>query len=381
MSIDEIIAACHAADGEGAPATEPEVEAEAAPAQKPAPAKSDPPQKLDPAKMSVEEMLAAARGGGGEAESSAAAEEEVAAEEEESAEATPSAPAAKLDRGKMSVEEMLAAARGQGQAPLAKEAGKRAKKPAAKKAAKPAAKGKSEPSGPLDTASVLAAARKGAKRGPISKTEAAEQEKASGKKTKPSAPPMPEKPAYARAAPPAESDSEDRRGFIASIMGAFLGSSLAIGFSSLTVTNILWTLGLARFMFPNILTEPPTVFKVGFPDEYAPGQVQSKYKAQFGVWIVRDEYEGEAQIFALKSVCTHLGCTPNWLESEQKFKCPCHGSGFYKDGVNFEGPAPRPLERYVIRFAADGQLEVDKSRKFNEELGQWKDEACFVPVS
>ena len=36
---------------------------------------------------------------------------------------------------------------------------------------------------------------------------------------------------------------------------------------------------------------------------------------------------------------------PNWLDGEQKFKCPCHGSGFYMTGVNFEGPAPRPLER------------------------------------
>ena len=62
------------------------------------------------------------------------------------------------------------------------------------------------------------------------------------------------------------------------------------------------------------------------------------------------------------------------------YKRQCHGSGFYKDGVNFEGPAPRPLERYAIRVADDGQLEVDKSRKFNEELGQWADNSSFVPV-
>jgi len=68
----------------------------------------------------------------------------------------------------------------------------------------------------------------------------------------------------------------------------------------------------------------------------------------------------------------------NWLEAEQKFKCPCHGSGFYKDGINFEGPAPRPLERYAIRVAEDGQLEVDKSRTFQQELGQWQDPDCYV---
>jgi cytochrome b6-f complex iron-sulfur subunit len=133
-------------------------------------------------------------------------------------------------------------------------------------------------------------------------------------------------------------------------------------------------------MFPNILREPPSRFKVGFPDQFPAEQVQTKFKAQFGVWVVNTSYNGEQQVFALKSVCTHLGCTPNWLEAEQKFKCPCHGSGFYKDGINFEGPAPRPLERYAISIGDDGQVEVDKSRIFQEEMGQWADAASYIPV-
>ncbi|HAY82939.1 MAG TPA: Rieske (2Fe-2S) protein [Planctomycetaceae bacterium] len=191
---------------------------------------------------------------------------------------------------------------------------------------------------------------------------------------------MPQKPSYASPTPASAPAGDNRRNFFSTLAGVFFGSSLAIGFTSLGLWHILGVLGLARYMFPNILTEPPTKFKVGFPGDFAPGQVQTKYKAQFGVWIVRSDYEGQPMIVALQSVCTHLGCTPNWLEGEQKFKCPCHGSGFYKDGVNFEGPAPRPLERFAIRLADDGQLEVDKSRKFQEELGQWKDTASFVPV-
>jgi cytochrome b6-f complex iron-sulfur subunit len=196
-------------------------------------------------------------------------------------------------------------------------------------------------------------------------------------------PPMPEKPAYAQPRPAvraAAASGTDRRGFLGATLGVFFGSSLAIGFTSLAVTNLLWVLGLARFMFPNVLIEPPTKFKVGFPDEYSPGQVSEKYKAQFGTWIVRYEWEGQPMIYALKSVCTHLGCTPNWLEGEQKFKCPCHGSGFYKDGINFEGPAPRPLERYAISKADDGQLLVDKSATFHEETGQWADASSFVTL-
>ena len=233
----------------------------------------------------------------------------------------------------------------------------------------------------MDTSSILAAARKANKPGPMSKAEAAKRgESVPAAKAKPSAPPMPAKPAYAK--PVAKSSSkaakgeESRRGFFS----VFLGSFLAVGFTLLALVHSIWGLFLAKFFFPNILIEPPSRFKIGFPSEFAPGTVQAKFKAQFGIWVTNVTWEGQSQIVALKTVCTHLGCTPNWLEAEQKFKCPCHGSGFYKDGVNFEGPAPRPLERYAIKLADDGQLEVDKSRKFQQELGQWKDPACFVPV-
>ena len=63
---------------------------------------------------------------------------------------------------------------------------------------------------------------------------------------------------------------------------------------------------------------------------------------------------------ALSAVCTHLGCTPDWLSSANKFKCPCHGSGFDAAGVNFEGPAPKPMLRCKVEIAPDGQLMVDK---------------------
>jgi cytochrome b6-f complex iron-sulfur subunit len=69
-------------------------------------------------------------------------------------------------------------------------------------------------------------------------------------------------------------------------------------------------------------------------------------------------------IYALLAICTHLGCTPNWLQEEQKFKCPCHGSGYYKNGINFEGPAPRPLERLAVRRADDGQILSIRGSRF-----------------
>ena len=332
-------------------------------------------------KLSVAEILAAARAEKAGGTPAPAAEAPPASPETDSTEASTPAPAPagpKKPAGQMSMAEILAAARAgkaAGAAPAAKEPAKAAApaKPApAKAAAKPAAE--TEPAAAAApavkaTASILAAARKGAKPGPVSKAEAAAKGQPVEGKKKLEVPPMPVKPDYARPPVPAPA-AATRRSFMAAAFGFAFGSSMAVGFSSLAITHLMWVLGLARFMFPNILIEPPTRFKVGFPDSFSPGQVETKFIPQFGVWIVRYDYEGQSMIYALKSVCTHLGCTPNWLEAEQKFKCPCHGSGFYKDGINFEGPAPRPLERYAVSLADDGQLLVDKSRTFNQELGQ-----------
>jgi cytochrome b6-f complex iron-sulfur subunit len=287
-----------------------------------------------------------------------------------------------------SIADMMAAARAEkapgaasGPKPAAaKSAAVEKQAPAAKPAAaKAAPKAAPAVAGPKDTGSILADARSAIKPGPMSKAEAALKSpavKSSAAKPKAVVPPMPPKPDYAKPKAKAPVD-ESRRNFLTDVI---LGSFLGVGFVSLGVTLGLWTLGTARFMFPNVLTEPPSKFKVGFPSNFAPGQVETKFIPQFGVWVVNYEYNGKSEIYALRSVCTHLGCTPNWLEGEQKFKCPCHGSGFYKDGINFEGPAPRPLERYAIHLADDGQLEIDKSKTFQEEIGQWSDPASFVVV-
>lgn len=153
-----------------------------------------------------------------------------------------------------------------------------------------------------------------------------------------------------------------------------------VAWTAFTASAAIFTLGTLRFMLPNVLTEPPRKFKIGSLSDYDLGTVSTKWVAAFGVWIVHtDQYKGRNMVYALLSVCTHLGCTPSWLEGEQKFKCPCHGSGFYITGVNFEGPAPRPLERVGISLVGN-MLEVDKSLRFQEEMGQWSDPNSFVEV-
>jgi len=159
-----------------------------------------------------------------------------------------------------------------------------------------------------------------------------------------------------------------RRAWMGLAWGAFSAASAA----ALAATG--------RFMFPNVLNEPPQQFKAGLPSEYGFG-VDERWKDKYAIWIVKtadDAVIHESGFYALIAVCTHLGCTPNWLPSENKFKCPCHGSGYHVSGVNFEGPTPRPLERARIALADDGQILVDKSRHFQEELGQWTDPDAFL---
>lgn len=309
--------------------------------------------------------------------------------------AKPAAPTAKPG----STKDILAAIRAQGARGAAQPASAAPAAAPAASAAKPAAAA-AKPAGPLPSvADMVRAARKGA--APTAEKPAADKGAEPG-----TAPPMPAKPLPAKGA--AKAPDPVRRGLggiavVASIslasfiLGGVFSSPLLFGlgvliwgavmtpfaaaWASITAVTGIATLGTARFMFPNVLVEPPSKFKVGPASDYPLNTVSNKWKDQFGIWVVHtDQYEGKNLIYALSSVCTHLGCTPNWLDGEQKFKCPCHGSGFYITGVNFEGPAPRPLERVGLRIAEDGLLEVDKSLKFQEEMGQWVDPASFVDV-
>jgi cytochrome b6-f complex iron-sulfur subunit len=143
-----------------------------------------------------------------------------------------------------------------------------------------------------------------------------------------------------------------------------------LGWGGIGIFGLGSLLGFVRSAFPRVLFQPPSTFKAGTVSDYAVGEVSDKYKQDYRVWIVREE----AGFYALFAKCTHLGCTPRWLQAEDKFKCPCHGSGYYKSGLNFEGPAPRPLDRFEISIAEDGQLVVDKSKVFKMNPGAEPDE-------
>jgi cytochrome b6-f complex iron-sulfur subunit len=78
-------------------------------------------------------------------------------------------------------------------------------------------------------------------------------------------------------------------------------------------------------------------------------------------WMVTT---AEGQPKAIYMVCTHLGCLYKWVQANNRFECPCHGSKFDKDGYFIEGPAPRSLDEFETTVEG-GQVIVHTGRKVN----------------
>ena len=158
-----------------------------------------------------------------------------------------------------------------------------------------------------------------------------------------------------------QAESSNRRKFLTRV-----GWGGVVGFLAINSAAFL------RFLYPRVLFEPASTFKVGLPADYPLGTVNSQYQREYRTWIIRLQ---DGAFFAMETKCTHLGCTPNWMEAQKKFKCPCHGSGYYITGLNFEGPAPRPMDRFKISVAEDGQMLVDKTIRYPGIPGKESNEA------
>jgi cytochrome b6-f complex iron-sulfur subunit len=141
------------------------------------------------------------------------------------------------------------------------------------------------------------------------------------------------------------------------------------------VTSFLMFL---RFFLPRSIFEPSSVFRVGFPADYGLG-VDTKYQQQYRIWVDKTS----DRLFVIYARCTHLGCTPDWKASENKFKCPCHGSGYDSEGINFEGPAPRPMDRAHVELDAEGQIVVNIGKLYKwpkGEKNEFNDEGSYIPL-
>ncbi len=161
------------------------------------------------------------------------------------------------------------------------------------------------------------------------------------------------KPRPPRAKTPADPKAAETEGGIARRSFIWWGTA---GFVGMLVACF------CRFFGPRSLFGPKTRLLIGFRSEYGFG-VDTKWQAKQRIWVCRDS----SGLYVILARCTHLGCTPDWKESENKFKCPCHGSGFDAAGVNFEGPAPKPMLRCHLELDPSGQVLVDKLRLYDYE--------------
>ncbi|HZN08367.1 MAG TPA: Rieske 2Fe-2S domain-containing protein [Pyrinomonadaceae bacterium] len=147
-----------------------------------------------------------------------------------------------------------------------------------------------------------------------------------------------------------------------------------------TVAGALITFFLmfVRFFLPRSILEPSPTFRIGSPNDYALG-VDTKWQQQYRIWVTRTS----DRLFVIYAVCTHLGCTPDWKASENKFKCPCHGSGYDSEGINFEGPAPRPMDRAKVTLDPEGQIVVDIGTLYKWPKGEpteFNEEGAYISV-
>lgn len=130
---------------------------------------------------------------------------------------------------------------------------------------------------------------------------------------------------------------------------------LATG-TTTVVTGAVGFLGAtARFLFPNVLYEPPSRFPVGRPDDF-PSSTATFLPDQ-RLFVLNSD----AGFYAISSICTHLGCNVNYVPGEG-FACPCHGSRFDANGQVVRGPAPQALAWYGLSLSPRGELVVDERR-------------------
>jgi menaquinol-cytochrome c reductase iron-sulfur subunit len=73
------------------------------------------------------------------------------------------------------------------------------------------------------------------------------------------------------------------------------------------------------------------------------------------VWLIRHE---DDKVDAFTTICPHLGCSVNWLDSRE-FLCPCHGGRFKPDGSRVldggNNPAPRSMDSLRVEVNDDPQ--------------------------
>ncbi len=113
-------------------------------------------------------------------------------------------------------------------------------------------------------------------------------------------------------------------------------------------------LGAMRLPKAAVLPSPSKRFRVRLPASLDSGQ--AFVPAGRSVAIFKEA----AGVYAISTVCTHLGCIVK--ATEKGFDCPCHGSKFNKDGSVVRGPAPKGLPWLEVKPLGGDNLLIDEGK-------------------
>lgn len=138
----------------------------------------------------------------------------------------------------------------------------------------------------------------------------------------------------------------------------FLG--LAAVWSALCALGVA-LLGALRLPMPSVFPESNSRVKLGPLETYRASEVTPLPEQR--LWV----YADASGLYAVSSVCTHLGCIVARRE-DGSFFCPCHGSRFDREGRVLGGPAPRGLVYLELTVSPDGQLVVDQQKEVGADV-------------
>jgi nitrite reductase/ring-hydroxylating ferredoxin subunit len=113
-------------------------------------------------------------------------------------------------------------------------------------------------------------------------------------------------------------------------------------------------LGAMRLPKAAVLPSPSKRFRVRLPASLDSGQTFVPTGRSVAI------FKEAAGIYAISTVCTHLGCIVK--ATEKGFDCPCHGSKFNKDGSVVRGPAPKGLPWLEVKHLGGDNILIDEGK-------------------
>ena len=167
------------------------------------------------------------------------------------------------------------------------------------------------------------------------------------------------------------------------IFGAVVALGGAVGATLIAISPKLMSL-LTRQLLPKPIFEPSSVASIGRVSDFSVG-VNTRFLQERRIYVVRKA----KRLYVIYARCTHQGCTPDWVAPDNKFKCPCHesgfciGSAFDGDGINCAGPAPRPLDRAHVEVDVGGRVVINTAKLYQWPSGgrsEFDDPGAYIPL-